>query len=326
MIKFGIISTARANKNSLLFPSKKRSDLLVHAIASRSLKKARLYAKDQQIPKFYGSYEQLLEDKDIDVVYISLPNAMHKEYVEKALQKNKHVLCEKPLVSSWKDGAFLKELAEKHQLLLFDALHYLYYPVTQKIIQMLQQNALGKIQKLEIYLDYPFPPLGDIRLQPKMHGGAFMHMGCYCLHFAHEVLNGQKLSVIDVKVEKYKNMADILTIATLKSNDAMVKIECNFKGHDISSTIKIWGEKGFLQLNNPLNPTIVFGDNLTVSQTVQVMSIQSQVLDIDFPDYKKTTYDFQLDFFMQTLKNKNLKPVVYLEVYKLIEEICLYCV
>ena len=96
VLQWGIISTARINR-SLIPPLRMSQRNQLRAVASRSEEKARQYAQEWEIPCAYGSYEELLADPEIDVVYIPLPNAMHKEWTVKAAQAGKHVLCEKPL-------------------------------------------------------------------------------------------------------------------------------------------------------------------------------------------------------------------------------------
>ena len=101
-IRWGIMSTARIN-DALLDPIRqaKRSELA--AVASRDLEKAKAYAQEKDIPKAYGSYEALLADPEIDVVYVSLPNTFHPEWTVKAAEAGKHVLCEKPIVNTLKE-------------------------------------------------------------------------------------------------------------------------------------------------------------------------------------------------------------------------------
>ena len=128
-IRWGMISTAAIAAE--LLPGFRRSagNELV-AVASRDGERARAYAASHDIPVAHGSYEALLEDVDVDAVYIALPNSLHGEWVRAALEKGKHVLCEKPLTPTAAEAAGLFELAEQEGLVLAEAFMYRHHPKT----------------------------------------------------------------------------------------------------------------------------------------------------------------------------------------------------
>ena len=120
-LKWGIISTAWINDVIIPAINKSgRSDLV--GVASRDPDRARAYASKKNIPKAYGSYEDLLNDREIDVVYISVPNTLHSEWIIKALEAGKHVLCEKPIVTTMKELESVEAALKKHRVVLFEAL------------------------------------------------------------------------------------------------------------------------------------------------------------------------------------------------------------
>ena len=130
-IRWGLLSTANINK-ALIDPIRqaKRSELV--AVASRDAAKAQTYAQEHGIPKAYGSYEALLADPDIDVIYNPLPNTMHSEWTIKAADAGKHVLCEKPLVTTLAEFDQVAAAAQRNQVTVFEAFMYLHHPQTRK--------------------------------------------------------------------------------------------------------------------------------------------------------------------------------------------------
>ncbi|MCX6049862.1 MAG: Gfo/Idh/MocA family oxidoreductase [Chloroflexi bacterium] len=143
-IRWGLLSTANINK-ALIDPIRaaERSELV--AVASRDAAKATAYAQEYGIPKAYGSYEALLADPDVDVIYNPLPNTMHSEWTIKAAEAGKHVLCEKPLVTTLAEFDQVATAAQRHQVTIFEAFMYLHHPQTRKVQAMIAAGELGNV-------------------------------------------------------------------------------------------------------------------------------------------------------------------------------------
>ncbi|MBY0281720.1 MAG: Gfo/Idh/MocA family oxidoreductase [Alphaproteobacteria bacterium] len=320
MLNFGIISTARINHDAMLLPVSKRDDVFIKAVASRSLHKAKSYAEVKNIPFFYGSYAELLEDPAIDAVYISTPNSFHVPWVREALLKNKHVLCEKPFSPTYSEALDLIKLAKSKGLLLMEAMHYAYHPTVRQIINELQDGKLGEIENVFTQLGIPTPFEGDIRYQINLMGGSFMHLGCYCLHFIQNILN-IPLRLDNVCVEKKdKQSADVLSIGNLKSTKGLDEFlfKTTFKDRHLNSFAKIQGTKGSLTISSIFNP--VSSKN---KRFVDVIEIRSDVFNRDqFPSnvFHQTCYDFQLETFMNAIKKGDFTPLVDSRHAALIEQ------
>jgi len=144
-LRWGLLSTARINR-ALIPPIRQsaRSELI--AVASRDQARAENYARTWDIPRAYGSYQALLEDPDIDVVYISLPNKMHGEWTIRAAQADKHVLCEKPLVPTLEELDDVEATACQHHVTVFEAFMYSARssPAHPKLVQLLPIPRAGK--------------------------------------------------------------------------------------------------------------------------------------------------------------------------------------
>ena len=179
-LRWGILSTAKIN-NALIDPIKesKRSELV--AVASRDKSKAEAYAKEKGIPQAFGSYEEMLVDPNIDAVYISLPNSLHCEWTVKAAEAGKHVLCEKPIVTTIEEFDKIEAAATANNVTVFEAFMYLHHPQTLKVKEMIQAGDLGNLQLINSWFNFYLAPehSQNIRLRPELSGGSAWDVGVY---------------------------------------------------------------------------------------------------------------------------------------------------
>jgi D-xylose 1-dehydrogenase (NADP+, D-xylono-1,5-lactone-forming) len=179
-LRWGLLSTATINGVVMrAIRDSKRSELV--AVASRDGEKAKSYAKTNGIPRAHGSYEALLRDEDVDAVYISVPNALHCEWTVEAAGAGKHILCEKPIVTTMRDFGRIEAAAAKSRVVLFEAFMYLHHPQTLKVRELVQGGRLGTLRFIDSCFDYWLPEedAGNIRLNGKLHGGSFWDVGVY---------------------------------------------------------------------------------------------------------------------------------------------------
>jgi predicted dehydrogenase len=186
-LRWGVLSTSnigRAAVNPAIQAS--RNGKLV-AVASRDEQKAREFAQKLGIPKYYGSYEALLGDEQIDVVYIPLPNSLHHEWTIKAAQKGKHILCEKPLALNASECAEMQAAARESNVKLMEAFMYRFHPQTEKVVELVRSGAVGDLRLIHSAFTFRLTQPDNIRLQPGLGGGALMDVGCYCVNISRTV-------------------------------------------------------------------------------------------------------------------------------------------
>jgi predicted dehydrogenase len=179
-VKWGILSTAHINR--LVIPGAKASpkvDLV--AVASRDQARADAYAKEWEIERAYGSYEALLEDPEIEAVYIPLPNTMHVDWSIRALEAGKHVLCEKPMSRSEADVNAAFDAADNAGRLLMEAFMYRHNPQTKRLKELVDEGAIGELRLVRAAFSYGLYDKDNIRLRTDVEGGALMDVGCYCV-------------------------------------------------------------------------------------------------------------------------------------------------
>ena len=177
-VKWGIVSTADINRK--VIPGAHASDKVdLVAIASREATRAEAYAREWEIPRAYGSYEELLADPELEAVYISLPNTLHVEWSIKALEAGKHVLCEKPFTRHPEEAAEAFDVAEREGRLLSEAFMYRHNPQTAKLVELVRDGAIGELRLIRSTFSYGLYDPENIRLRTDVEGGALMDVGCY---------------------------------------------------------------------------------------------------------------------------------------------------
>ena len=178
-VKWGILGTANIASWGTIPGMKKSVSCDLYAIAGRNLDKAEDYKKRFGFKKVYGVYDQLLNDPDVQAVYVPLPNSLHKDWVIRALKAGKNVLCEKPIGLSAEETREMFKVAEDNGVLLMEAYAYLHSPYIKSLVHDVKKGVIGDAD----YIDTAFITQGykeDIRLHRELGGGAMYDLGCYC--------------------------------------------------------------------------------------------------------------------------------------------------
>lgn len=182
-LRWGILSTARINTKVLTGAGLTAASDIV-AIASRDARRADEFARRWSIPRSYGSYDTLLDDEDIEAVYVPLPNALHHPWTMRALEAGKHVLCEKPYSRHPGHVAEAFDLADAHGLVLSEAYMYRYHPQIRRLGSLVADGAIGGLRMINSSFTWPTGHAGDIRLDAELDGGSLLDVGCYCVSAA----------------------------------------------------------------------------------------------------------------------------------------------
>jgi predicted dehydrogenase len=194
-IRWGLLSTARINER--LIPAIRetaRCELL--AAASRGgPEKAGAYASRWSIPRAHGSYEALLADPEVDVVYIGLPNSLHAEWAIKATEAGKHVLCEKPLALTAADVDRMAQAARRCGVILQEAIMMCYHPQTLRLKELIASGAIGAVRLIRGAFTFTLERPGDIRLDPALGGGSLWDLGGYPVSFMRTMVGAEPVEV-----------------------------------------------------------------------------------------------------------------------------------
>lgn len=183
-VRWGIVSTAHINRRVIpAIRASKRGELA--AVASRDIAKGQAYAREWDIPRVFGSYEDMLASDEVDAVYISLPNHLHAEWSIRAMQAGKHVLCEKPFALTVEDVDHMTAASRLNGRVLQEAFMYRHHPQTKLVGEMLREGQLGEIRLVRAAFSfYMGNSPGNVRLVPDYGGGALWDVGIYPISFA----------------------------------------------------------------------------------------------------------------------------------------------
>ena len=178
-IKWGVLGTADIARGQTIPGMKLASNCELYAIAGRRAEKAEQYKNEFGFQKAYGSYDALLEDPEVEAVYVPLPNDLHAEWSIRALQAGKHVLCEKPLAPTEAEAERMFRAAEENGVFLMEAFAYLHSPLTAALKQEIDSGAVGEVRFIDSAFIAGRRPDTDIRLKRENYGGAQYDLGCY---------------------------------------------------------------------------------------------------------------------------------------------------
>ncbi|MES2959438.1 MAG: Gfo/Idh/MocA family oxidoreductase [Pseudomonadota bacterium] len=152
------------------------------AVASRNAGTAATFAAQHGIGRHHGSYEALLDDAEVDAIYLPLPNSLHAEWAIKAAAAGKHVLSEKPLALNLAEATAMFDAARRHGVLLLEAYPYYFQPATGRLVALLQEGAIGEVRSVQSCFGFTMAnPANNIRAKPELGGGALLDAGSYAL-------------------------------------------------------------------------------------------------------------------------------------------------
>jgi predicted dehydrogenase len=247
-VKWGILSTARIN-GLFIAGARQSPDVEIVAVASRSSSRAESYALENEIDRAHGSYEALLSDPEVEVVYISLPNSMHLEWTLRALEAGKHVLCEKPLSRRAEAVELAFDTAERQQRVLMEAFMYRHNPQTFRLIELVRGGAVGRLGLIRAAFSFAARDSANIRLSTELDGGALMDVGCYCVNGA-RLIGGEPVRVSAEQVSGGDGV-DVVFAATMRfPGDVVAQFDCGL-ALAARDELEVVGEDGSLFLDDP---------------------------------------------------------------------------
>jgi len=253
-MNIGIISTGRMAGMAADTISK-MSDARCWAVASRSIYKAEEFAKEHNVEKAYGSYSELLADKDVDLVYIATPHSMHYDITMEALGKGKPCLVEKAFMANEEQSREVIELAKKNNVFVAEAMWTRYQPAVEMVRNMMKR--IGTVRLLTANIGYNMVWRKPKLLQPELCGGALMDVGVYGLNFVRMFCPDSEVLEIDGLCTQSDTKMDLSEVITLKlSNDVLATIQATADATSSNRGV-ITGTNGFIVVDNINNPQMI---------------------------------------------------------------------
>jgi predicted dehydrogenase len=296
-LRFGILGAARIAPDALVKAAQNVPDAEVVAVAARDPRRAREFATASGIPRVVATYDDLVNDPELDVIYNPLPNSLHCEWSTAALRAGKHVLCEKPLASNAIEAEQMAQAAQDSGKILGEAFHYRYHPLADRVHALTHDGTIGRLLHIEGQFSVPMPET-NIRFDWNLAGGATMDLGCYPLHMI-RYFSGLTPQVVRARAETGPKNIDIAMEVELElAPGVTAKMSCAMKKDSpLAATLAVRGERGELHVFNPIAPHR--GHQLTVKAGSDE---KNETVPGD------STFTYQLRAFVKAVRGKAAFP------------------
>ena len=303
-LNIGVLGCADIAKRYVFNSIKESKHFNLYAIATLNSKKHETYLNKNKI-KFIDDYLGLIEDVNVDIIYIPLPNNLHYQWAKKALLRNKHVIVEKPMSTSLSDNIDLNKIAKDRNLALFENFQFRFHSQLKSIKDLLNSNIIGDLKFIRS--DFCFPFIDDtknIRYNIELDGGALFDAGVYPLKIS-QLFLGYDLKVLNSKlIYSNKYDVDVGGFATLehKSNGIFSQIFFGF-GNFYRNSIELFGTKGKIVAERIFTcpPNLKAEVVIHTNKGKEIKVIESQ-----------NHFENMLNYFDQIIKNDELKKEEYI--------------
>lgn len=254
-VRWGVLGTARiADTVGKAIADAEGAELL--AIGSRTAEKAAAWAEERNVSRHYGCYEAVLDDPDIDAVYIPLPPSMHAQWTIRAAERGKHVLCEKPLAATVQQAEEMAAACQQHNVQLMDGVMWMHHPRTMQMHEPITNGTLGYLQRVTsaFSIKWKFPN-DDLRMQRDLGGGSLLDLGWYCARATLWAFGDIPQRVYGAGI--YENDVDVRFNALLWfDEDQVASFDCGF-GMTMRRWLEVAGTEASLvcdDFTKPWNP------------------------------------------------------------------------
>jgi predicted dehydrogenase len=291
-LRIGILGAARIAPAAVIRPARSIDRVEIVAVAARDEGRALAFASKHGIPRVLGSYQQLIEDPDIDAIYNPLPNGLHGMWTLRSIAQGKHVLCEKPFATNAQEALAVTEVIEAQDKVVMEAFHYRYHPMMKRAITILESGELGQIERVETSLCVPLPLRNDIRFDASLAGGATMDIGCYAVNLW-RVLASAEPTVNSARAKLMRPGVDRAMEASLHTEGGISgTLECSlWSSKLLKLSGRVLGTNGVLSLFNPLGPHVYNRMKVAVKGSSRVEHFE-----------RIPTYNFQLEAFRDAIE------------------------
>lgn len=243
-VNWGILGTADVAQKWVIPALQQAENAKIVAIASNS-GKAKSVADRFDIFKHYHRYQDLLNDPEIEIVYIPLPNSLHAEWVKEAAKSGKHVLCEKPAALTAEQTREMIQVCEENQVLWMEAIMYQFHPQYQRVLSIIDSGKIGEIKMIRSSFSFVLQQLeGNFRMSKEMGGGSLYDIGCYCIHALRNIARSEPIHVYAIGRLHPTYGVDLSATAVMEfENGLIANLDCSME-LTLRHSYEIVGTKG----------------------------------------------------------------------------------
>lgn len=302
-VRWGILGAANIALKKVI-PGMQESALTqVVAIASRDIAKARAAAQSLGIPRAYGSYQELIDDPEIDAIYNPLPNHLHVPWSIRAAEAGKHVLCEKPIGLNAREARELLEARDRTGVKIGEAFMVRTHPQWLKVKEIVASGTIGDLRLISGHFSYYDRDPADIRSRVEWGGGALMDIGCYPITISRWLFGAEPTEVVGLIERDPELQVDRLTSGLLHFERGQATFSCSMQLVAFQ-TVQIFGTKGRIAASfhaSPLHQSRIYVDD--GSDLIGGGGIET----ITFPAVDQ--YTIQADRFSEAIRGVGRVPV-----------------
>jgi predicted dehydrogenase len=294
-VRWGVLGTAKIALAKVI-PAMQRSPWCeIVAIASRNLAKAKAAARELNIAKAYGSYEELLADESIDAVYNPLPNHLHVPYTIKAAEAGKHVLCEKPIALNADEARTLLAVRERTGMRIQEAFMVRTHPQWLETRRLIQTGRIGTLRSITGFFNYFNADPANIRNHLEFGGGALMDIGCYPITISRWMFAAEPHGVLGLIERDPAFGTDTLTSGVLEFAQGHSTFTCSTRLAPYQRMI-FFGTEGRIEVLIPFNAPN--------DQPTEIL-LDSERIGLPVCDQ----YEIQGSLFSQALRQNREQPI-----------------
>ncbi|MEL7453591.1 MAG: Gfo/Idh/MocA family oxidoreductase [Pseudomonadota bacterium] len=295
MLRIGCLGAAKITPTSLIAPVRARNDIEITAIAARDLVRASKFAETHSIRGVETDYGRLIERNDVDMIYNALPPHRHEDLTILALKAGKPVLCEKPIALNAAAAQRMADVADETGTVLMEAFHYRFHPAFQQMKDIVCGGDLGRLRTLKAHFSVEVPDSEtELRHLFELGGGALMDLGCYPVHWARTLLDGEA-EIVSASAQTGRDQIDLTMEAELIFDGGVrAHIRTSMaRGAERAAGLKVEGSDASLIMQNPIAPHRGY--------RTEIHGAGDPIVVADAPEGGPTTYDYQLGHFLDCI-------------------------
>jgi predicted dehydrogenase len=296
-VRIGILGASSFAPTTMINPARGNPNVEVVAVGARDTESAQAFAAKHGIARAHGSYEALIDDPDLDAIYVLVPTSMHGKWTREALAAGKHVLVEKPFTANAAEAREIAELAAKSDRVVMEAIQFRHHPLTLRVEQIIASGELGKLELVDVDLCVMLRPFTANCYNYSLAGGAMMDAGSYVVNMA-RTFGGSTPNVVSAQAKLRDPRVDRAMTAELRyANGHTGRIRCALWSSNLfRATARVVGDRGELRVLSPAAPHLFPRLSIRSSDGKRVER---------FP--RRATYAYQLDAFAESVLHG--KPV-----------------
>lgn len=254
LLRWGILGTARINRH--VIPAMRQAGRCrLVAVASRWEDRAAAYADAWRIPRAHGSYEALLADPEVDVVYNPLPNGLHADWTIRACAAGKHVLCEKPLALTVEDVDSMAAAAARHARVVTEAFMYRHHPQMARLQALVDGGAIGTLGLIRASFTFPLADRTNVRYDRALGGGSLWDVGCYPVSFARAVTRLEPVEVFGWSRQTSGDVDEWFAGQLRFATGVLAQFDSGFQA-PFRTAAELVGDRGVIRLERPFKPDV----------------------------------------------------------------------